>query len=374
MKQPVKVLQIGMTPNIGGMETYLMAQYRKLNRDIVRYDFLNITGENEIVFADEIRNNGDKIYAVPSRHKSPLNHYLGICKLLLQKRHEYKYVVLNTCSLYYVFPLFMAALAGIPHRVIHSHNSGDEGKSSFPRNVIKSFNKLLLKLSATDYWACSKLAGTWMFGSHPFTVIHNAIDTKRFIFNPEVRQKVRKELHLEGKFVIGTVARFSPQKNHEFLIEIFRELVKKKPDSVLMLVGEAAGFQERWEMIHHKVQEYNLQDKVLFMGMRKDTNELYQAMDCHVLPSKFEGLCITALEAQAAGLPCVCSDALSEETKVTNNFYPLPLSLSAEKWAEFIMKVSQQDRKNMLNAFVNAGYDIDIEVKRMMMIFSKDIL
>lgn len=364
MVQPVKVLQIGMTPNIGGMETYLMAQYRKLNRDIVRYDFLNITGENEIVFADEIRKNGDKIYAVPSRHKLPFHHYLGICKLLLKNRHDYKYVVLNTCSLYYVFPLFMAALVGISHRVIHSHNSGDEGKSSFPRNIIKMINRVLLKISATDYWACSNLAGTWMFGSHSFKVIHNAIDAKRFIFDPKVRKKVRGKLHLEGKFVIGTVARFSPQKNHEFLIKVFREVVKREPNSVLMLVGEAAGFQDRWVMIHQKVQEYNLQDKVLFLGMRKDTDELYQAMDCHVLPSKFEGLCITALEAQAAGLPCICSDALPEETKVTDNYYSLPLTLPAGKWADFIIKNMQQDRKDMLKEFVDAGYDIDTEVKK----------
>ncbi len=369
MKNPVKVLQIGMTSNIGGMETYLMAQYRKLDRNRVRYDFLNITGENEIVFADEIRKNGDTIYAVPSRHKSPLAHYVGICKLLLTKRNEYKYIVLNTCSLYYIFPLFMAMLAGIPHRVIHSHNSGDEGKSGVIRNAVKFFNKFLLKISATDYWACSDLAGRWMFGKHSFEVIHNAIDTKRFIYNPEIRRKIRRKLQFESNFVIGIVARFSPQKNHEFLIEIFREIIKKKPNSVLMLVGEAAGFQDRWEMIHNKVQKYGLQDKVMFMGMRKDTNELYQAMDCHVLPSKFEGLCITALEAQAAGLPCVCSNALSEETKITNNFFALPLSLSAEKWADFIIQFSQYERKDMMNKVIAAGYDIDTEVEKIQKLY-----
>lgn len=364
MELPVRVLQIGMTNNIGGMETYLMAQYRKLNRELVRYDFLNITGESPIVFSDEIERNGDLIYAVPSRHKSPLGHYWGILKLLYQKRHEYKYIVLNTCSLYYVFPLFVAALVGIPHRVIHSHNSGDEITESLPRKCIKRLNAVLLKISATDYWACSKLAGKWMFGRHPFCVVHNAIDTPKFIFNPVIRKRVRKELGIEDKFVIGTVARFSPQKNHEFLIDIFKEVAAKRDDAILMLVGDAAGFQDRLEMIKQKVQDYHLEDKVLFLGMRKDTNELYQAMDCHVLPSKFEGLCITAIEAQSAGLPCICSDVFPKETAVTDLFTTISLSASPEEWSDNIIAHMNAIRKNMQKEIILAGYDSTTEIKK----------
>lgn len=371
MNQSVKILQIGMTDNIGGMETYLMAQYKKINRNLVQYDFLNITGEHEIVFADEIRNNGDHIFSVPSRHTSPVFHYLKLFKLLYQKRHVYQYIVLNTCSLYYIFPLFAAALVGIPHRVIHSHNSGDEGKKTFLRSCLKSFNTLLLRCSATDYWACSQMAGEWMFGNQNFEVIHNAIDTKNFLYNPSIRKKMRLKLNLNGKFVIGTVARFSPQKNHEFLIEIFNEVVKRKKDSVLLLVGEAAGFKNRLQMIKKKVQFYHLEDKVLFLGMRDDTNELYQAMDCHLLPSKFEGLSITALEAQAAGLPCVCSDRLSEETKVTDYFYTLKLSDPPSFWAEFLLSHMIKQRKNVLQNFINSGYDIEHEVTKVVNLYTK---
>lgn len=364
MEKPVKVLQIGMTDNIGGMETYLMAQYRKLNRERVRYDFLNITGESQIVFSDEIECNGDSIYGVPSRHKSPLGHYWGVLKLLYQKRHEYKYIVLNTCSLNYVFPLFVAALIGIPHRVIHSHNSGDEIAESLPRKCLKCLNAFLLKLSATDYWACSKLAGKWMFGKHPFQIIHNAIDTPKFIFNPAIRNRVRKELRIEDKFVVGTVARFSPQKNHEFLIDIFKEIAAKREDAVLMLVGDAAGFQDRLEMIKQKVRAYHLEDKVMFLGMRKDTNELYQAMDCHILPSKFEGLCITAIEAQAAGLPCICSDVFSPETSITNLFKTISLDVPPKEWSNYIITHSVAVQRNMYSEIVAAGYDAATEIKK----------
>lgn len=362
--EPVKVLQIGMTDNIGGMESYLMAQYRKLNRKIVRYDFLNITGESQIVFSDEIEHNGDSIYAVPSRHKSPIRRYWGVFKLLYKKRHTYKYIVLNTCSLYYIFPLFVASLVGIPHRVIHSHNSGDEIAESLPRKCLKRLNTFLLKISATDYWACSKLAGNWMFGNHPFRVIHNAIDTPKFIFNPIVRKQMRNELGVEGKFVVGTVARFSPQKNHEFLIEIFKEVAAKRENAVLMLVGDAAGFQDRLDMIKQKVRAYHLEDKVMFLGMRNDTNKLYQAMDCHVLPSKFEGLCITAIEAQAAGLPCICSDAFSPETAVTELFKTISLDASPEAWCDYITAPVNAMRKNMQKEIILAGYDAATEIKK----------
>lgn len=372
MEKPVKVLQIGMTDNIGGMETYLMAQYRKLNRELVRYDFLNITGESQIVFSDEIEQNGDSIYAVPSRHKSPLEHYWGVFKLLYQKHHEYKYIVLNTCSLYYVFPLLVAALVGIPHRVIHSHNSGDEMAESLTRKCIKYLNTFLVKISATDYWACSKLAGEWMFGKQPFRIVRNAIDTSRFIFNPAIRKQMRKELGIENKFVIGTVARFSPQKNHEFLIDIFKEVASKRKDAILMLVGDAAGFQDRLKMIKQKVHAYHLDDKVLFLGMRKDTNKLYQAMDCHVLPSKFEGLSITAIEAQAAGLTCVCSDVFSAETHITDTYYTFSLSKSPQKWGDFILEHIEK-RVNRKLDLINAGYDINTEIKKIMMDYSREM-
>ena len=363
MELPVRVLQIGMTNNIGGMETYLMAQYRKLNRELVRYDFLNITGESPIVFSDEIERNGDLIYAVPSRHKSPLGHYWGILKLLYQKRHEYKYIVLNTCSLYYVFPLFIAALVGIPHRVIHSHNSGDEISESLSRRCLKKLNTFLLKVSATDYWACSKLAGRWMFGQRNFSIVHNAIDAKKFIYNPKVRQDVRQELNIANKFVIGNVARFSYQKNHEFLLDVFYEITKYDENAILLLVGSSNGDEERFLMIKSKIKQYHLEKKVLFLGLRKDTERLYQAMDCLLMPSRFEGLSIVAIEAQVAGLPCVVSDRMTSETQIIENFYQLSLNLSPFDWAIKVLETKALTRKNELHSIQRAGYDINTSSK-----------
>lgn len=363
MGKPVKVLQIGMTHNIGGMETYLMSQYRKLDRDKIRYDFLNITGEKDIAYSREILDKGDRIFSVPTRSIHPLSHYLSVISLLYKVRKQYKYIVLNTCSLYYIFPLFIGMLVGIPHRVIHSHNSGYEIKIGLVRKLLIFFNKFLMKISATDYFACSKLAGKWMFGKHPFKIIHNAIDTDKFIYNPEVRKEVRGELGLEGKFVLGNVARFSYQKNHEFLIDVFRAVVAQEKDAVLLLIGSANGDEARLAMIKDKVKKYHLGDKVIFLGLRQDTNRLYQAMDCLVMPSRFEGLSVVAIEAQAAGLPCVCSTAMTGETKITNNFFQVDLNESEEKWADKILSSRSVGRKNMFQTVCDSGYDINMVVK-----------
>lgn len=360
MKYPVKVLQIGMTHNIGGMETYLMSQYRKLDRNKVRYDFLNITGEKNIAFSEEILNNHDNIYSVPTRNKSPFYHYWKVFLLLYNLRKEYKYIVLNTCSLYYVFPLFIGMLVGIPHRVIHSHNSGDEINISFLRHLLICLNRFLMEISVTEYFACSNVAGKWMFKNHPFTIIHNAIDTSKFVYDFNIRKKIRKELNLENKFVLGNVARFSYQKNHELLIDIFQSVASRDKDAVLLLVGSANGDKARFAMIKEKVQSYHLEDKVFFLGLRKDTNRLYQAMDCLVMPSRFEGLSMVAVEAQAAGLPCICSTAMSEETKIIDEFYQIDLKAPIKKWTDVILASKNIIRKDTSQIIRNAGYDINI--------------
>ena len=140
----VRVLQVGMTKNIGGMETYLMSQYRNLNFNKVRYDFINLNGEYPIAFEKEIKENS-KIFSVLGRRTHPIRHYWQIAKIIFKNRNQYRYIVLNTCHLYYIFPLFFAKIVGIPHRIIHSHNSGDEVKIGFFRNLLIIVNRFLMR-------------------------------------------------------------------------------------------------------------------------------------------------------------------------------------------------------------------------------------
>ena len=364
MKKTVKVLQIGMTRNPGGLETYLMQQFHALDKNIVQYDFVNITGEYDIVCQNEILQSGSKVFAVNSRHKNPIKHYWQWLKLLRKIHTQYDAIVLNSNSLEYVFPLFAAKWFEIPKRIIHSHNTGYEHEIGAVRNILIKFNKVLLRSSATHYFACSKAAGRWMFGDDTdFTVIHNAIEPEKFAFNEAKRKKIRQQLELDDAFIIGHVGRFSYQKNHEFLIKVFAEMVKQKPNSRLLLIGDYVGDDTYWKQCKAMVNEFGLADKVLFLGMRKDVPDLMQAMDCFVLPSHFEGLPLVGVEAQTSGLPCFFSDTITREIGITERAHFIGIQ-DAKAWAEQILSCSQADRKRTKEEIEAAGYDIVAEIEK----------
>lgn len=357
---PVRVLQIGMTKNIGGLETYLMQQFDHLDKTKVTYDFVNITSEDEIVFKDKILQAGSHIYGVRSRHSNPIRHYWQWITLLHHIAKNYKGIVLNSNSVTYIFPIFIARFFGIPMRIMHSHNSGFEQRIGFAKKVIMKMNRFLLKWGATNYFACSQLAGKWMFGEKtPFTVIPNAIDCSKFCFDSEIRNEMRKSLHIEDKFVVGHVGRFTYQKNHGFLIDVFNEIHKINPKAVLLLIGDAVGNMSYYEKAKQKVQQYGLIGCVQFLGMRNDVPLLMQAMDCFVLPSRFEGLPVVGIEAQAAGLPCFFSDTITREVGLTELAHFVSLKDSSEDWAKKITVAHAVNRKEAVNQVKAAGYEIE---------------
>ena len=360
-----RILQIGMTRNIGGLETYLMNQFRKLDRSRTIYDFVNITGEYQIAFADEIERAGSKIFDIPSRRKNPLKHYLEWIKLFRKIRGQYDAIILNANSLSYVFPIFAARFFGISRRIFHSHNSGDELKMGTLRKILVSVNKFLLESSVTDRFACSEKAGRWMFGSKKFHVINNAIDAREMRFNPQIRDQLRRELEIEDRFVLAHVGRFTFQKNHEFLIEIFAKVAEQIPDSILLLIGDAVEDSSFLDRTRQKVSELKLEDRVKFLGLRKDVRNLMQAFDCFVLPSRFEGLPMVGIEAQSAGLPCVFSDTITRELEITQNLVQYVKLDSIEDWCVAIQKARQIPRRDTFDEIANAGYDISTEILKL---------
>lgn len=373
MEKIKRVLQIGMTSNIGGMENYIITQYRYLNRKQIKYDFVNITGEKKIAYEDEILSNSSLIYSIPSRHKNPILHYVKFLYLLMSVRKKYDAIVLNTCSLDYIYPLFIAWLLCIPMRVIHSHNSGDEKKRNFLRKSLVLFNRTLMNISVNVRWACSKRAGDWMFGYHPYLIIHNAINVEKFLYKDDVRNLIRERMNLKNKLVVGSVARFSYQKNHEFLVRVFRELVKINPDCCLLLIGEYDSENEIIKRLKTYILNNHLEEYVMFLGGRKDVFELYQAMDCLLMPSKFEGLSVTAIEAQTADLWCFFSDNISKETKIIDKCKFIDLNESPKKWAELIDDCTRDSmngaRKDNRSLIEEKGYNIETEVKRVEMLY-----
>lgn len=315
-KKPVIVAQIMGKWIGGGVESVIMNYYRHLDHTKIQFDFICDEDSTRIPY-DEIKKLGGRVFLVPKYQKLP--QYLKALEDLFRKNH-YRIVHSNVNTLS-VFPLYAAKKAGVPIRISHSHSTSNVRE--WKRNIIKNILRTFSKRYATDYFACSELAGRYLFGSKTFDrgevkIIHNAIDLDKFKFDPIARKNLRKELGIDDEtIVIGHVGRFVQTKNHHFLIYAFKKYHNKNPNAKLLLIG--TGPLE--EKIKAKVKKLNLEDSVLFLGQRNDTNKLYSVMDIFCLPSLYEGLPVAGIEAQAAGLPCVYSDKVTIEADAANNAY-----------------------------------------------------
>lgn len=249
-----------------------------------------------------------------------------------------------------------AEKAGIPVRICHAHNRpyGIDIKSP-----VRWYYKTLMIPHISHMFMCGEESGEWLFGKKnksKFIQLNNAIDAKNYSYNEVKRAEVRKSLGLTEELVVGHVGRFNPQKNHSFIIDVFNEVHKKEPDSVLLLVGDDSG--KVAEDIHKKVDEVNLAGAVRFLGVRTDVADLMQAMDVFLFPSLFEGFGIAALEAQAAGLPAVVSKRIPPECMITDCISSLELDFSAEIWANRLIEAAKNERKNRFSEIKRAGFDI----------------
>ena len=360
----LRVLQVGMTRNLGGIETYLIEQFRHLDKSKIDYDFVNITGEYSICYEDEILASGSKIFKVVSRHKNPLLHYWQWFNILLQNKGVYDVIVLNTNSLEYVFPLVLGKIFGIPVRVIHSHNSGFENKQGLARRLLVGMNKKLLAWSANLRFACSQFAGQWMFKDNPYHVIYNAIDIHKYDADLAVRDEMRQALNLDTELTLLHVGRFSYQKNHSFLLDIFKEVHRIQPDSVLLLVGDTTEESEFLTEVKRKIKAYGLENVVRLLGRRDDVNKIMQAADVLVMPSFFEGLTVVGIEAQASDLPLLLSDTVTKELRLLPSTQFISLESGPTAWAEAIVNSKQHNRQSRYEELKAAGYDIGNETER----------
>jgi glycosyltransferase involved in cell wall biosynthesis len=349
----IRVLHVLSSMNRGGMETFIMNIYRNIDKKKVQFDFLLHTQE-ECAYNDEIRSLGGKIFSVPSRRNGVLKNRKALDNFF--KEHpEYRIVHQHVSSLTYVAPLKIAKKNGVPVRIVHSHNTQQGG--SRIHKYIHKYNQLFIESFATHYFACSNLAAKWLYPrkQYKFILINNGIETEKFIYNTEIRDEYRKKFDIENKFVLGHVGRFSPQKNHDFLIDIFKEIHDENNDCVLMLIGDG----ELRTKIENKVKKLGLQNDVIFTGIRSDIAELYQAMDLFVFPSLYEGLGIVLIEAQASGLKCFTSNkVVPKDVNVTGLVNFLDLDKSAQYWANRIMTNKNYRRNLTLDTIKGAGYDV----------------
>lgn len=359
-----KVLVFGMTDNPGGMESCVMNYYRNIDLDKVQFDFL--CNWEQMVYADEVMKNGSKIYTIPQRSKDYKAYKKAMDSFFEKHAGEYDVFWYNTCTLTNIDYLVYAKRYGIKKRIIHAHNSGNE--TTLLRGILHYMNKARIGIYATDFWSCSMAASKYFYSdriiaSKKHHIINNAIKAEQYKYDVQTRNEMRKELGLEEKYVIGHIGRFQYQKNHEFLIDIFAAYAKMNDKAHLLLIGQG----ENQGTVRQKVAALNLQDKVTFTGARLDVDKLVQAMDIFVFPSRFEGLGIVLIEAQAAGLKCITSkEKVPYEVNITGNVEFVELAENPEEWAESIRKIEEEhvERGNCLPLIVKAGYDINTETKK----------
>lgn len=348
-----RVLQVMGTLEHGGAETMIMNLYRHIDREIIQFDFINHNPDLDD-YEDEIRRLGGRVYYIPKFRGINYSQYVKAWKMFFAEHPEYEIIhghVRSTAVIY----LSLAKKLG-RKTIAHSHNvSSGHGITALGKNILQ----LPIRFVADDFFACSKSAGEWLFGKrvvrgNRFHILPNAIDAEKYRYSPKWREELRKELKLEGKTVIGHVGRFHPQKNHGFLLDIFDKVHRENPDTVLLLIGEG-DLRMDMEVLAKKK---GLEDCVLFLGMREDVPQLLMAMDLFVFPSKYEGLGIVAIEAQASGLRCICSDAVPRDVKVTNLVQFLPLS-DPDVWVDQILRSKcTEERKDRYQEICDAGYEI----------------
>lgn len=353
----IRILQVVSIMNAGGMENYIMNLYRQANREKVQFDFI-VHHKARGVFDDEIEQMGGIIYRFSVLDDKNIIKYCAELDAFFQEHKEYR-IIHGHLSSMAVFYLGMAKKNNVPWRIAHSHGAGF-------LHTPKGFAKYLLfrttKWNANVRLACSTEAGRYLYGKDSFVFVPNGIDVERFTYRQEIREKIRVELQVGDRFVIGHVGRFNLQKNHKYLLRVFSSVVKERPDAVLLLLGNG----ELYQQIENLAGEMGIRSNVIFAGVHKDVENYYQAMDAFVLPSEFEGLPVTGIEAQYAGLPCFFSDRVTREVAITENVQFLEIGENGlHSWVQALSAAERCSDRTHVKLTTDI-YNTDTTAKNMM--------
>ncbi len=361
---PIRVLQVVVSMDVGGIETMLMNYYRNIDREKVQFDFL-LHCKHKSYYEDEIEALGGKIYRVPSYHPKDLIKYKKALKAFFAEHTEYK-VVHSHIKFYGLYVLKAAKKADVPMRIAHAHTASKFYKlnATLPFRI---YTRSRFKYQYTHVYACSPEAAEFMAPGAEYTLVSNAIDVKRFVFNAEARTQMRQSLGIKpDTLLVGHVGRFAPEKNHCFILDVFSELLALYENSKLVLVGTGKLLEEAQE----KAKALGISEKVIFAGLRRDVGELLAAMDVFILPSKIEGFPVSLVEAQSADLPCIVANTFSDTAIVTDRVKVLPLSEPASFWAKHIAEADTSlPRRDNGKLMVEAGLDIKSNVDKLQQVY-----
>lgn len=361
MDEKIKIAMVTNHFGITGISTVILNYCKELEHH--KYDLTVIAGQP---IAEENRKecteNGIHLIELPSRHQESAKHYVGLWKVL--KKNHYDIVHVHGSSSMMAIELTIAKLAGEKIRIAHSHNTMCPNMK-----VHKILNPYFRKIY-TKALACGKLAGDWLFGENEFEILPNGFHTELFAFDEMERKRVRRELDIEGKLVVGHIGRFNEQKNQAYLIKVFEQVAKVRSDAVLLLVGTGPDFDKIKEIVENSLYK----NRIILYGVTKETRAMYSAMDVFALPSKYEGLPVVLLEAQITGLPCIVSDRVTKEVDFGDINW-LPIDVDPKRWAGTILTVKYRSEQKRVAYRINhlcqiKTYDIDQSVRQLDKIYT----
>lgn len=360
MNNPLRVLFFIDRLRMGGIQMLAYDILKHNDPALMHIEILNLDDGQEYPLTKTLQDMGVTIHQLKGAWMhTPLDfpHYFKAVDKFFEQHHDYDVVHMHSSSKNY-YILKCAAKWNIPVRVAHSHNTGFQTRNPLAIALGNMMMKPMRKY-ATHWAGCSKLACEWLFGKGcvergEAKVILNGIDSTLFVYDEKVRNEVRKEMNLEDKFVIGHVGRFVNQKNHTFLLDIFAEVVNRRQDAMLVMIG----IGELMDAMKQKAEMLGIADKVIFAGFRDDRNRLMQAMDSFLFPSLYEGLSVVLIEAQASGMPVFTSDTTTTETMYSPHMKFLSLQQSAAEWADEIVKKDRVIREDFSQKILDADFEI----------------
>lgn len=359
MSEPIRILHMIGSLNIGGSQSMVVNLHRAIDRSKIQFDYV-IDHPGQLYYGDVVKQLGGRIFEMPTFKGTNLFETRKLWKNFFKEHPEYKVLhshVRSYASLY----LPIARKEGVK-TIIHSHSTSN-GKGLL--SIVKRIMQYPLRYQADDFFACSKEAGAWLFGQRVvegtrFHILQNAIDVNKYRFNQKIRDEYREKLGLKNKKTFIHVGRFHPAKNHIFLLNLFADIHRKDDNSILLLAGDG----ELRPVIEQQIIALNIQNSVILLGSRSDVPNLLQAADIFLFPSVWEGLPVTVVEAQAAGLPCLVSNRVTKEVGISEIIHYLPIDQGIQSWIDTLEKISLT-KKDVSKQISDAGFDIHFTACRL---------
>ena len=353
--------------NAGGIQEMALKWMKYIDHSMIQIDILSYNHIKPDNYTERVNKLGGKVYVIESfQDKGMFWKSLKQTKEFFKEHPDYDILHAHSSSKAF-FVLLAAKLSGVKVRVLHSHATQFVMTGKFPL-FVANFLKGPAKWVATNYMACSPEAGDFLFGKEErmkgnLFIAHNAIDTNAFKASDDARKNIRKEFGFnDNTFVVGNVGRFRPQKNHRFLIKIFKAVIDLDPTARMVCVGGG----ELEEDIHLQAKELGIYDKIIFTGIRSDVKDVMQAFDLLVMPSLFEGLPVTGVEAQAVGTPALFADSITVDAPILPSSGFFPLKASPEEWAKKVLSYKGREREDKPERWIKEKrYDIVHESKRL---------